>query len=75
MLLQSADKDDIACGIFSEKKYVKMIEDDIYNNIIEFKIKNQIIRMNRNYSNPDKTYRGLNSFTSIMLMSKIALDV
>ena len=52
-----------------------MIEDDLYNSIIEFKIKNQIIRMNRNYSNPDKTYGGLNSFTSIMLMTKIALDV
>ena len=28
-----------------------MIEDDIYNRIIEFKAKIEIIKMNRNYSN------------------------
>ena len=28
-----------------------MIEDDIYNRIIEFKAKIEIINMNRNYSN------------------------
>ena len=36
----------------TEKKYVKMMEDDIYNRILEFKTKNEILKMNRNYSNP-----------------------
>ena len=31
-----------------------MIDDDIYNRIIEFKAKNEKIKMNRNYSNVDK---------------------
>ena len=31
-----------------------MIDDNIYNRIIEFKAKNEIIKMNRNYSNVDK---------------------
>ena len=28
--------------------------DDIYDRIIEFEVKNKIIKMNRNYSNVDK---------------------
>ena len=31
-----------------------MIGDDIYNRIIEFKAKNEIMKMNRNYSNIEK---------------------
>ena len=31
-----------------------MIDDDIYNEIIEFKAKNEMKKMNRNYSNVDK---------------------
>ena len=52
-----------------------MIDDDIYNRIIEIKAKNEIIEMNRNYSNVDKKYGELNTFMSIMLMTKITLDI
>ena len=38
----------------TEKKCVNVIDDDIYNRIIEFKVKNEIISMNRDYSNIDK---------------------
>ena len=38
----------------TERKYVSMTDDDIYNRIIEFKAKNEIIKINRNYSNDDK---------------------
>ena len=31
-----------------------MIHDDIYNRIIEFKAKNEMKKINRNYSNVDK---------------------
>ena len=31
-----------------------MIDHDVYNGIIEFKAKNEIIKMNMNYSNVDK---------------------
>ena len=31
-----------------------MIDDNIYNRIIEFKAKNEIIKMDKNYSNVDK---------------------
>ena len=31
-----------------------MIDDDIYNRITEFKAKNEIIKMNRNYSTVEK---------------------
>ena len=34
-----------------KKKYVKVIDDDIYDRVIEYKAKNEIIKMNRNYSN------------------------
>ena len=34
-----------------------MIDDNIYNRIIEFKAKNEIIKINRNYSNVDKRIR------------------
>ena len=37
-----------------EKKYVKVIDYDIYNRIVKYKAKNEIIKMNRNYSNVDK---------------------
>ena len=33
---------------------MKVVDDDIYNRIKEFKAKNEIIKMNRNYSNVDK---------------------
>ena len=32
----------------------EVINDDIYNRIIEFKAKNDIIKMNKNYSNVNK---------------------
>ena len=35
----------------TEKKYVKFIDDDIYNMIIAFKTKNEIITTKKNYSN------------------------
>ena len=57
----------------TEKKYVKVIDDDIYHTIIEFKAKSEIIKMNRNYSNVDKKYGELNAFMSITLMTKITL--
>ena len=38
----------------TEKKYVKVIDDDIYDTIIVIKAKNKIIKMNRNYSNVGK---------------------
>ena len=39
----------------TEKKCFKVIDDDpIYNRIVEFKAKNEIITMNRNYSNVNK---------------------
>ena len=53
-----------------QKKYVKVIDDDICNRIIEFKAKNEIIKMDRNYSNVDQTYGELNTFMSFMLMAK-----
>ena len=34
-----------------KKKYVKVIDDDIYDRVIEYKAKNETIKMNRNYSN------------------------
>ena len=52
-----------------------MIDDDIYNRIIEFKAKNEIIRMNRNYSNVDKRIWTDKYVMSVMLMTKIALDM
>ena len=33
-----------------------MIDDDIYNRIIETEAKNEIKEMNRNYSNVDKNF-------------------
>ena len=53
-----------------QKKYVKVIDDDICIRIIKFKAKNEIIRMDRNYSNVDQTYGELNTFMSFMLMTK-----
>ena len=38
----------------TEKKYVMVIDDDIYDRIIEFKTKSEKIKINRNYSNVDK---------------------
>ena len=38
----------------TEKKYVKVIDDDIYDRIIKHKAKNEIIKVKRNYSNFDK---------------------
>ena len=59
----------------TEEKYVKIIDDDIYNRIIEIKAQNEIIVMNRNYSNVDKKCGELNTFMSIMLMTKRTLDM
>ena len=44
------------CNSFtqSEKKYVKVIEDVICNEEIEFKAKSEIMKMNRNYKKVDK---------------------
>ena len=38
----------------TEKKYVNVIDDDIYDRIIKYKAKNEITKMSRNYSNVDK---------------------
>ena len=38
----------------TEKKYVKVIDDDICNKKIEFKAKSEIMKMNRNYKKVDK---------------------
>ena len=48
---------------------------DFSNRIIEFKAKNETIKMNRNYSKVDKKYGELNIFMRIMLMTKILLDM
>ena len=58
----------------TKKKYVNVI-DDIYNRMIEFKAKNEIIKTNRNYSNVDEKYGELNTFINTMLMTKIPLDM
>ena len=52
-----------------------MIDDDIYNRIIELKAKNEIIKMNRNYNNVDKRIWTDKYVMSVMLMTKIALDM
>ena len=57
-----------------EKNFVKVIDDDISHRIIEFKAKNEIVKMSRNYSNIDKKYAELKTFMSIMLMTKRILD-
>ena len=44
----------------TEKTYVKVIDDDIYNRIIEFIAKNEIIKMNRNTVMLTKKYGELN---------------
>ena len=51
------------------------IDDDIYKRIIEFTAKNEIIKMNSNYSNVEKEYGQTNTFISIMPMTKITLDM
>ena len=51
------------------------IDDDIYKRIIEFTAKNEIIKMNSNYSNVEKGYGQTNTFISIMPMTKITLDM
>ena len=52
-----------------------MIDDGIYNRIIETEAKNEIKEMNRNYSNVDKNFGELNTFTSIIFITKITLDM
>ena len=59
----------------TEKKYVKVIDDDIYNRIKKVKAKNEVIKMSRNYYNADKKYGELNTFMSTMLMTKISLNI
>ena len=52
----------------TEKKYVKVIDDGIYNRIIKYKAKNEIIKISRNYSNVDKKNMEsfkMNSFAGI----------
>ena len=38
----------------TEKKFVKVIDNDTYNKKIEFKAKSEIMKRNRNYKNVDK---------------------
>ena len=38
----------------TEKKYVEVVDDDLYNSKIEFKAKSEIIEMNSNYKKIDK---------------------
>ena len=52
-----------------------MIDDDIYNRIIEFKAENKIIKMNRNYGNNDKKYGKLNTFMCSMLTTNVSPDM
>ena len=52
-----------------------MIDDDIYNSIIDFKAKNEMIKMNKNYSCVEKRIWQTNTFMNIMLMTKIMLDM
>ena len=80
-------KEDIAVGFFvfvttfficfmpTEKKYIKMADNDIYNRMIEIEPKNEIIEMNRNYNNVDKKYGELNTFMSIMIITKIMVNI
>ena len=42
----------------TEKKYVKVIDDDIYDMIVEYKADNKIMKINKNYSNVDKKKYG-----------------
>ena len=37
-----------------EKKFVKVIDDDIYNKKLEFKAKSEIMKRDRNYKEVDK---------------------
>ena len=58
----------------TEKKCIRLIDDDMNNRVIKFKTKNEITIINRNYSKPDKKYEEeLNTFMSIMLMIKLTL--
>ena len=59
----------------TEKKYVKVTDDDIYNRIRKVKAKKEIIKMNWNYYNADKKYGELNTFMSTMLMTKRTLNI
>ena len=43
--------------------------------IIELKTKNEITKINSKYSNSNKKHRELNTFMSIMLITKINLDM
>ena len=43
----------------TEKKYVKVIDDDICNRKIEFKANSEIMKMNRNYKKVDKKIWGV----------------
>ena len=38
----------------TEERCIKAIDDDFYSRIIQFKVKNEIIKVNRNYGNVDK---------------------
>ena len=44
----------------TEKKYVKVINDDICNREIEFKAKSDIMKMNRSYKKLTRKYGVLN---------------
>ena len=46
---------------------------DFANRIIEFEAKNEILKMNKNYSKVAKKYGELNIFMKIMLMTKISM--
>ena len=54
---------------------IKVIDDDICNRKIEFKAKNEIIKMTRNYSNLRKEYGLTNTSMRIMLATKITLNM
>ena len=43
----------------TEKKYVKVIADDICNRKIEFKTKSDVMKLNRNYKKVDKKIWGV----------------
>ena len=58
----------------TEKRNVKVIDDDFYNKMLEFKAKN-VTKMNRNYRNANKKYGESNILTGIMLMEKISLNM
>ena len=52
----------------TDKKYVKVIHDDICNRKIEFKAKIKLTKRNRNYKNVDKKILRVLNFKEIVAL-------